>query len=113
MDAADIGTRVQNMIEDRDMTQVALAEKIGVHQNTLNGYLKGKHRFPQEIIAPIAKALNISTDYIFGLTDIPDPPMRISKSEQLMIQTLRSLYRDQQEAVHNQIQFFQKQNQRE
>lgn len=101
------------MIEDRDTTQVALAKKLGIRQNTINGYIKGKHRFPPEIIAPLAQALNISADYIFGLTDIPDPPMRLSKSEQLMIQTMRDLYRDQQEAVHNQIQFFHKQNQRE
>ena len=112
MDEINIGARVQNMIDDRDMTQVALAEKIGIRQNTLNGYIKGKHRFPQEIIAPIARTLGVSTDYIFGLTDIPDPPMRLTKTEQAMIQVLRSLYEDQQEAVHNQVQFFQKQNQR-
>jgi len=100
------------MIDDRDMNQTKLAKKLGVHVNTFNGYIKGHHRFPPEIFAPIAKTLNISTDYIFGLTDIPDPPMRLTKSEQALIQMLRSLYRDQQEAVHNQVQFFWKQNQR-
>ena len=109
----EIGARIQNMIEDRDTTQTALAKKIGVAQTTLNGYIKGHHKFPPDTIASIARELNINTDYIFGLTDIPDPPMRLSKSEQLMIQAMRGLYRDQQEAVHNQIQFFHKQNQRE
>ncbi len=109
----EIGARVQNMIEDRDTTQTALARQIGVAQTTLNGYVKGHHKFPPDVFAAIAKALNISTDYIFGLTDIPEPPVRLSRSEQAMIQTFRSLYRDQQEAVHNQIQFFQKQNRRE
>ncbi len=101
------------MIDDRDTTQTALAKEIGVAQTTLNGYIKGHHKFPPDRFDVIARALNISTDYIFGLTDIPDPPMRLSKTEQMMILALRSLYLDQQEAVHNQIQFFQKQNRRE
>lgn len=109
----EIGVRVQNMIDDRDTSQTALAKQIGAAQTTLNGYIKGHHKFPPEILASIARALDTSTDYFLGLTDIPDPPMRLSKSEQLMIQTMRSLYRDQQEAVHNQIQFFQKQNRRD
>lgn len=109
----EIGARIQNMIDDRDTTQTALAKQIGVAQTTINGYIKGHHKFPPETLASIARELNISTDYILGLTDIPDLPMRLSKTEQAMIQTLRSLYRDQQEAIHNQVQFFQKQNQRE
>ena len=109
----EIGARIQNIIDDRDTTQTALAKQIGVAQTTLNGYMKGHHKFPPDTFAAIARALNISTDYIFGLTNIPEPPMRLSKSEQLMIQTLRSLYRDQQEAIHNQVQFFARQNRRE
>lgn len=108
----EIGARIQNMIDDRDTTQAALAKQIGVAQTTLNGYMKGHHKFPPDTFAPIAKALDISTDYIFALTDIPDPPIRLSKTEQAMIQALRTLYIDQQEAVLNQVQFFQKQNQR-
>ena len=113
MDDKEIGTRIQNMIDDRDTTQTALGKQIGVAQTTLNGYIKGHHKFPTDIFAPIARALNISTDYIFGLTDIPDPPMRLSKTEQVMIQTMRGLYRDQQEAIHNQVQFFSRQNRRD
>jgi len=108
----EIGIRIQNMIDDRDTTQTALAKKIGVAQTTFNGYVKGHHKFPPDTFADIAKALNVSTDYIFGLTDIPEPPIRLTKSEQALILTLRGLYKDQQEAVHNQVQFFHKQNQR-
>ena len=101
------------MIDDRDMNQTKLARQIGIPVNTFNGYIKGHHKFPPDTFAPIARALNISTDYIFGLTDIPDPPIRLSKAELAMIQTFRSLYRDQQEAIHNQVQFFSRQNRRE
>lgn len=101
----EIGARIQNMIDDRDTTQTALAKQIGVAQTTLNGYIKGHHKFPPDTFPSIARALNISTDYIFALTDFPDPPIRLSKAEQAMIQILRSLYKDQQEAVHNQVQF--------
>jgi len=113
MNDIDIGARIQNMIDDRDTNQTKLARQLGIRVNTFNGYIKGHHKFPPDTFADIAKALNVSTDYIFGLTDIPEPPMRLTKSEQALILTLRGLYRDQQEAVHNQVQFFHKQNQRQ
>ena len=75
--------------------------------------MTGQAKFPSEIIKKIAEVLNTSTDYLLGLTDNPEQPIRLSKTEKLMIKTLRTLFRDQQEAVHNQVQFFQKQNRRE
>jgi hypothetical protein len=75
--------------------------------------MTGRTKFPPEVIRLIAEELDTSSDYLLGLTDTAERPIRLSKTEKLMIKTLRTLYRDQQEAVHNQIQFFQKQNQRE
>lgn len=113
MDTQSIGDRIHNIIDDREITQTELAKAIGIKMPRLNNYMTGQAKFPSEIIMKIAAALDISADYLLGLTDTPERPIRLSKSEKLMIQALRSLYRDQQEAVHNQVQFFQKQNQRE
>ena len=112
MDGQSIGHRIHNIIDDQGMTQTKLAETIGIKMPRLNNYMTGQARFPVEIIKMIAETLDTSSDYLLGLTDIPERPMRLSKTEKLMIQTLRGLYRDQQEAVHNQVQFFAKQNQR-
>ena len=108
-----IGERIHNIIEDRRITQTALAEKIGIKLSTLNNYMTGRSKFPPEVLRQVSEVLDISSDYLLGLTDTSERPIRLSKTEKLMIKTLRGLYRDQQEAVHNQVQFFQKQNRRE
>ena len=113
MNGNEIGERIHNIIDDQRITQTKLAEDIGIKLPRLNNYMTGQAKFPSEIIKKIAEVLNTSTDYLLGLTDNPEQPIRLSKTEKLMIKTLRTLFRDQQEAVHNQIQFFQKQNQRE
>ena len=113
MDTINIGERIHNIIDDRRISQTELARRIGLKLSTLNGYMTGRTKFPPEVIKLIAETLDVSSDYLLGLSDTPERPIRLSKTEKLMIQALRSLYRDQQEAVHNQVQFFQKQNQRE
>lgn len=112
MEKTNIAAQIRNMLEAQRMTQTALAEKIGINLSTLNNYMTGRSKFPPETLRLIAEALNTSSDYLLGLTDNPEQPIRLSKTEKLMIKTMRGLYRDQQEAVHNQVQFFQKQNQR-
>ena len=113
MDIQSVGDRIHNIIDDQNITQTKLAKQIGVKLATLNDYMTGRTKFPPEVIRLIAEELDTSSDYLLGLTDTPERPIRLSKTEKLMIKTLRTLYRDQQEAVHNQVQFFQKQNQRE
>lgn len=113
MNRNEIGERIHNIIDDQRITQTKLAEDIGIKLPRLNNYMTGQAKFPSEIIKKIAEVLNTSTDYLLGLTDNPEQPIRLSKTEKLMIKTLRTLFRDQQEAVHNQVQFFQKQNRRE
>lgn len=112
MDTQSIGHRIHNIIDDRRITQTKLASDIGIKTATLNNYMLGKAKFPSEIIKRIAEVLDVSSDYLLGLTDTPERPIRLSKTEKRMIKAMRSLYRDQQEAVLNQVQFFQKQNQR-
>lgn len=113
MDIVNIGERIHNIIDDQGITQTELARRMGIRLSTLNGYIIGRTKFPPEVIKQIAETLGTSSDYLLGLSDTSERPIRLSKTEKLMIKTLRSLYRDQQEAIHNQVQFFQKQNQRE
>jgi len=113
MEPIDIGERIHNIIDDQRITQTALAKQMDTKLSTLNGYMIGRSKFPPEVIKQIAEILDTSSDYLLGLTDVIEKPIRLSKTEKLMIKTMRSLYRDQQEAVHNQVQFFWKQNQRE
>ena len=105
--------RLRAWITDHDLKQKALAKELGVTDSVMSNCLTGRSQMPIEMIVKLAKIFNVSVDYLTGATDDPALPMRLDGTERELIDMFRTLYRDQQEAVHNQIQFFQKQNQRE
>ena len=49
-------------------SQDKFAKKIGIDRTTYNGYVNGK-AIPSDILIKMAKELNVSTDYILGLSD--------------------------------------------
>jgi len=49
------------------LTQMQLSEKIGVSQPVLAGYEKGRRAVPVNLILPIAEALNVTLNNIFGI----------------------------------------------
>ncbi len=55
--------------EKRDMTQKELSEIIGLKQQQYARYEKGINIMPITYLKPICIALNISADYIVGLTN--------------------------------------------
>ena len=61
--------RLQFAMEIRDYTQNQLAEQVFVTRTTINGYCNG-YRTPNcDLLRRIAIALDISTDYLLGLSD--------------------------------------------
>lgn len=55
--------------EKRDITQKKLSEIIGIKQQQYARYEKGINLMPITYLKPICIALNISADYIIGLTN--------------------------------------------
>ena len=60
----------------------------------------------------IADYFHVSTDYLLGLTDEPEPPMHISKEEKALVETYRSLSREQRELISQTIRLMGEQNNR-
>lgn len=108
----NISERIHNIIDDRDMKQRALADKLDIPYSTLSGYMTGSNRFPLDIIVKIARVLNVTTDYLLGLVDEPERPLKLSQSEQKMVAAYRTLSRDQRELIAQNIRFMQEQNQK-
>ena len=104
--------RLRERITDHDLKQKALAKELGITESVVSNYLTGRSQMPIEILVKMAEYLGVSVDYLAGVTDDSKPPLRVSATERQLLEVFRSLSRDQQEAVHNQVQFFQKQNQR-
>jgi len=62
-----------SLLQQRGITQRALAEMAHTTEATISRYLTNSDRMPRvDLVASIAKALNVSTDYLLGLTSIPN-----------------------------------------
>jgi len=68
--------RIRNLRVDADLTQEAIAQMLGVKQNTYSQYEIGISRYPVEALIKLAIFYNTSIDYLVGLTDDPRPYVR-------------------------------------
>ena len=105
-----IPERLKEYMDDHDMRQKELAGKLDIPLSTLNGYLTGRRQMPHDILRMIAEKLEVTTDYLYGLTDDSQRPFRLSKAERDLIQGFRQLSRDQKELIAQNIRFMQQQN---
>lgn len=78
----ELAERLIFLMENMDMKQTELADKIGISKQSLYKYLHCKCEPRAEIIARMAKALNTSADFIIGLTSNPAPAANDDISEQ-------------------------------
>ena len=70
---SDRRERIQDVIKASHMTQAELAKKIGCTESTLSRFLSGRKDSIDDIyILNMADVLNVSTDFLFGRTDLPD-----------------------------------------
>lgn len=66
-DEKAIGRRLREIREARDVTQVKLAEKLGVDQTLISSYERGRVRMHAALVVEIARVLKTSTDEMLGL----------------------------------------------
>ena len=61
--------RLKDLRIDSDLTQKELADKLGISQQTLSDYEKGKYDLPNDLLIKYADYFNVSVDYILGRTN--------------------------------------------
>ena len=66
LDFRKIGMRIQKCRMERKMTQAELAEKIDTNQKHLSRIEGGYHRSTLDAFVAIAKALDVSIDYLIA-----------------------------------------------
>ena len=76
--------RLKALREDRDLTQIVVAEKLGVSQNTLSQYENGARQLPTELIGPICAYFGVTADYLLGLSASPAPV--VSEADTALLQ---------------------------
>lgn len=68
----DCRERIQDLLRERKMTQTDLAQKTGISGSSLNRYISGEtDKISAENIVKIARAFNVSTDFLLCETNIP------------------------------------------
>ena len=61
----ELGARIATLRKARNITQVQLAEKLGISQQTLQSYECGRRRVPVSAMPAVAQHLTVSLDELF------------------------------------------------
>lgn len=65
------GERLRQLREELGYTQEQLSEKLNIGVTQIWRYENGETKPNTEVLTKIAQALNVSADYLLGLTDEP------------------------------------------
>lgn len=66
-------TRIRAIMDKRKIKQKDLADKTGIARQSIGYYADGSNIPNAEVLAKIAKALDVSSDYLLGLSDDEKP----------------------------------------
>ena len=90
---SSIRERLQDLMKEYKVTQSELAARIGSTDSALSRFISGKtDKISEKHIIRIAKAFSVSTDFLLGLTDIPDRKNYEISELGLSVQAARNLY---------------------
>ena len=78
--------RLSVLLDENNMTQKQLADKVGTTNVTICRYLNGERTPRLDVVTRIAYVFSVSTDYLFGLTD--DKTAKIPNNPDQNIQNL-------------------------
>lgn len=62
----ELGSRIAQFRKDSQITQVQLAETLGVSQPTMNAYELGQRRVPVSALSTLARTLGVSLEELLG-----------------------------------------------
>ena len=65
--------RIRDMRNDCNLSQLHVAGKLKIAQNTLSQYETGERNIPNEVLIQMAHIYDTSIDYLLGLTDEKSP----------------------------------------
>jgi transcriptional regulator with XRE-family HTH domain len=93
-----LGARIAELRRTQDITQVQLAEILGVSQQTINSYEVGRRRVPVSALPALARTLGVSMETLIGEKTPPAKRGPTPKLQQ-QIERLSTLPRAQQQVV--------------
>lgn len=76
--------RLVSVRREQRISQADLATAVGLHTNALGRYERGEAVPSVEVAAKIAKALNVSLDYLTGLSDVELNPIILNRIQEII-----------------------------
>ena len=67
------GTRLENLLEERNISQKQLSKELHIAPSTLNGYLRRNREPDFTTLTDLATYFDVSTDYLLGITNLRLP----------------------------------------
>ena len=90
---AAVRQRLTDIMKIRKVSQTELAQRIGCQDSTISRFITGKtDKLSDENIIRIARVFNVSTDFILGVTTVPDRKNYEIDELGLSAQAARNLY---------------------
>lgn len=65
-----VAQRIRELMKEENLTQVALAERVGVKQNTISAWLLKKKEPSIKSLWLLADYFNVGIDYLVGRSDM-------------------------------------------
>lgn len=66
--------RLEELKNQRHLTQEQLGEEFGVSQQSMSNYISGKTQIPLDLLIKMADYFNVSLDYLIKRTDVRRSP---------------------------------------
>ncbi len=86
----DFGLILKQLLDERGISQKWLADAAETKEATISRYVTGVNKSSRlDILVNIAKALNVSTDYLLGLTDVPQHKSDMTAEERVLLSAFR------------------------
>lgn len=95
-----IGERLARLRKERGLTQVEVAEKLGVAQPVVSDYERGELRLHGQLIVDLSRILGVSADELLGLEGTAKKPASVrSRRIRRRLEDLECLPRRDQQAL--------------
>ena len=65
--------RLEDLLVDHDKSQIEIAAYLNMNRNVYWRYEKGVREIPVWAVSKLADYYHVSTDYLLGRTDRPEP----------------------------------------
>lgn len=87
---SNFGKILKTILDDRGISQKWLADAANTKEATISRYINGKNNpAVLDILPNIAKSLNVSTDYLLGLSNVSSTKDTMSQDERMLVACYR------------------------